>query len=68
MDSAITNNNVISVGTKKLPPNEIFDGPVSSLKTSMAELEKKRVETGPAWWKDWENNFKSSSSTDEKKK
>ncbi|KAF5381989.1 hypothetical protein D9615_004327 [Tricholomella constricta] len=44
---------ILVVGSKKPFPQDVFESTVNNLQSKIEELETKRSETTPAWWKEW---------------
>jgi len=44
---------IVVVGNKKGISQDIFDSTINSLESKIKELEAKREETTPSWWREW---------------
>ena len=54
MAEASENTRVIQIGKGALPKLESAEQASSTLKAKLKELEAKRAEVKPSWWKEWE--------------
>ncbi|KAF8071981.1 hypothetical protein FPV67DRAFT_1483379 [Lyophyllum atratum] len=62
-DINIDKARVVVVGNKRAIPQDIFDNTINSLQSKINDLEAKRQETTPAWWKEWQEISKTASTT-----
>ncbi|RDB26000.1 hypothetical protein Hypma_006535 [Hypsizygus marmoreus] len=53
MKTANDANRIVTIGAGKTPPKAIFEEALNTLHNKITQLEAKRVEAEPAWWKEW---------------